>query len=1832
MALSALVAAAAASELVSAEDEGAPPKVETLVARVVKERPVIDGVLTPEKTLNGVTVPAEWPDDPASTARIDQADQCLAERRGRWKGPEDASAVVRVAADATALYLGISVTDDVRFHAGEPWWTGDAIELFLNTDPKDDVPLPDGSMPENAYSDDDWQIFLMPSNPNLHWGVAYRGKTARFDDGGLVGVEVASVEKAGGSYDLEARIPLANFPGLAGVEARRIGFAVAIDDVDRMVPGAKPGDAPTYEPGTYLSWNRGFVLWRKPRNFGWLEIPARPATPAAESAIETSGSAVLWVAAAIALLLVVVMVGPASRRLARFGPKPKVALLVLDALLASGVALSASCADGRARSEARERIDVAAREANVVAREAADLGALDARSGPARAKTLVEILSGKAVPCVPPVSDQAFVAFPGGDAADAFSGDGPPVDVAAGADLDWPLLAPVAARALRVRIEPTAEAPDARGPAQGRMRLAILQATAADGATTDLPVEADLSPGGERWVRLPLETPATLVRLRWRAAAFAPPLRLQSLVAQREDGGETALALPSWTEDGVPVMARPGAPAGSPPFRGLTLGPGAGTTVPLPGLAGADRLWVVVTAERAFPLTRHGLPVARLRVLYASGEPESVDLRNGDDVDDERLVNAFQHPDDMRSRIAWRWTDGSGVPRHHDALAVPLDPTRRPVGLEAANEAKAVADGGTGAFTVVAATLTRRATDPKGGRLVVSAGAARGADTVRLADARPFADVLALPAPGVVALAATVGREDRRTTVTFATLLPDAIRGRAERTETALLTAMVLAALLLVLLVVDAAQGLRRLRPRLVVGVLAAALLPVVVTIGLADRSNAARAEEGGEARVKAGLDLVRHALLEGEQPKAQVGAQGLLQVVASLEGRDDPTRLVEAVSVYRRAVKEAQAAVVVKGRDLGTVAVPPETRGARIDGAGFLAERTGPPGLYASPWDGLLLVATARSADADWRKVVVGTRVDDAFANDRLRSALADPDAEVAVLDRTGAPVASAGPGGQALGRALSERFSEVEGGAGGHETVRFPDLPTSEGPRLAILSPLASAESRTVPAGWLAVGLPRRTIEEQVLSLREELLGLGIAAAVLVACVAAVLARRIAGPVRELVAATDAIRHGEFDVAVPRPSRDEVGDLAAAFDRMRRDLKHRMGDLDFLRRSQERATATLDLPSTAEAALACFRERWSADTGLLLLARSPSGPLETLAEWGRRTPASDHGIDPSPAGWALPALKSSGGVLVEDAAADPRARAEAAPLRLLLSERNAFLAVPLKAGGETQGLVVLAWAGAASMPREEERALLLPLSGIVALGLQNARLYRLAALDEGTGLPGATAFESGLRRDVDAALSGGPSASVLRIGLDGIERIARRHGLEPARALLRAQADALRGVLAGRAQAGRWREGEFAVRVPGVPREEALRLAATVKDRLSAVEVRPEAGGEAIRSGVSVGVACCPDDARSTEFLLDAAERALLAARRDGGDRVEDARRLAAGLVDVPPFEDGAVFRTESMVRVLETARRAARTDSTVLVTGETGVGKEVVADLIHRRSTRAERSFVKVNVAAFPESLLESELFGHEKGAFTGAERRREGRFELADGGTLFLDEVGEMPPAAQVRLLRVLADGQLMRLGGSKPIQVDVRVIAATNRDLEAAVALGRFREDLYYRLNVLRIEIPPLRTRREEIPALVEHFLEDSRHRIGRGPLSLSPQAMDVLYRHPWPGNVRELKNVIERAAVLCEGDVAGPQSLRIDPPRGSGIGSAAPSAAPLDGLNERQRALLNHLAAKGRSTNREYIDLTRSSARTGLRDLQDLMAKGLIVREGKRRGAVYRLP
>ena len=252
-------------------------------------------------------------------------------------------------------------------------------------------------------------------------------------------------------------------------------------------------------------------------------------------------------------------------------------------------------------------------------------------------------------------------------------------------------------------------------------------------------------------------------------------------------------------------------------------------------------------------------------------------------------------------------------------------------------------------------------------------------------------------------------------------------------------------------------------------------------------------------------------------------------------------------------------------------------------------------------------------------------------------------------------------------------------------------------------------------------------------------------------------------------------------------------------------------------------------------------------------------------------------------------------------------------------------------------------------------------------------------------------------------------------------------------------------------------------------------------------------------------------------------------------------------------------------AMRRVFDTIKKVAETDLTVLIRGESGTGKELVAQALHNRSTRRNRPFIAVNCAAISRELVESELFGHEKGAFTGADARRAGRFEAAEGGTIFLDEIGDMPLETQAKVLRVLQERTLERVGGTTPIPIDVRVVAATHRDLESEVDNDEFREDLYYRLKVVEAQLPPLRDRVEDIPALVDAFITQLAARLNRPKMVIGKEALARLMQHPWPGNVRELRNVVEQSAVLASGDEVVPDDLNLSRRRRSAT-SPGPSA------------------------------------------------------------------
>ena len=319
-----------------------------------------------------------------------------------------------------------------------------------------------------------------------------------------------------------------------------------------------------------------------------------------------------------------------------------------------------------------------------------------------------------------------------------------------------------------------------------------------------------------------------------------------------------------------------------------------------------------------------------------------------------------------------------------------------------------------------------------------------------------------------------------------------------------------------------------------------------------------------------------------------------------------------------------------------------------------------------------------------------------------------------------------------------------------------------------------------------------------------------------------------------------------------------------------------------------------------------------------------------------------------------------------------------------------------------------------------------------------------------------------------------------------------------------------------------------------------------------------------------------------------------------RERHQLVAENRELREALAERHRVE-GIIGDSGRMQEVLSLVRRVAPSDATVLIRGESGTGKELIAKALHYASPRASGPLVKVNCAALAEGLLEAELFGHEKGAFTGAVASRKGRFELADSGSIFLDEIGDLPPHLQVKLLRVLQEREFERVGSSRPIKVDVRLLAATHRDLEMLVREGRFRDDLYYRINVVTILLPPLRERREDLPPLIECFVRAFAEKNGKTIRGLTAEAREALLRYDYPGNVRELENLIERAVVLTRDDVIGPEDLPLalgaPPPE---TGADAGLVAAVEGL---ERRMIREALAKANGTQTRAAELLGISER-----------------------------
>jgi len=349
--------------------------------------------------------------------------------------------------------------------------------------------------------------------------------------------------------------------------------------------------------------------------------------------------------------------------------------------------------------------------------------------------------------------------------------------------------------------------------------------------------------------------------------------------------------------------------------------------------------------------------------------------------------------------------------------------------------------------------------------------------------------------------------------------------------------------------------------------------------------------------------------------------------------------------------------------------------------------------------------------------------------------------------------------------------------------------------------------------------------------------------------------------------------------------------------------------------------------------------------------------------------------------------------------------------------------------------------------------------------------------------------------------------------------------------------------------------------IKMPGIDGLEVLSRLRGTNETLPVVIVSAHGTASTALEAGRLGAFRFIEKPLSKDYVLDAVREGV-----ELGALKRENRQMRSAL----ETKHELVGTSSSLKQILDQVRRAAPTNATVLILGESGVGKELIARAIHRASLRAKERFVQVNCAAIPEELIESELFGHERGAFTGATEKQTGKFEQADRGTIFLDEVGDMSPKTQAKVLRVLQEGEVERLGSARTIKVDVRVIAATNKDLEEEISLGRFREDLYFRLSVIPVSVPPLRERLDDVPSLVQHFVSQFSRENNRRPARFAPGALDILRQARWRGNIRELRNVVERLLIMSERDVIEADDVR-SVVRAENRPVAAPSAGTAPG-------------------------------------------------------------
>jgi len=1718
------------------------------------------GAATPSRELAipyaQVTIDGELADWPATAARIklNDAAQVLA-GSGPWNGPEDLAAELWLACDTNHLYLAAQIQDDQILANSDDLAAGrvDRLEVAFRIQSEQDSGPPQAREAVWVLSP------LLESRP---WAWLESGRDGvRQYGSSWAGVRVQAKRLGPNRYQWEAALPFHHLPGLRP-GSLRLGCQMALFEAD----GTEGNQ------GTVLRWPAAGE-----DEFGALWLP----TPGPLVAAERSAAFVLPLALADLPLLLVPLATLAallllwrlwrwlsrrSRRLRRW------LILAGVLLLAAGLALPALLTSQRAADQRQAVAAVFAHLQQNVGWFAE--GSLKSFRGPSRDRALVDLLSGRRIVRQRSMQYRPLAALLPGQF-------GPPVRNVDDLPVQPYWLPLTTDRPESFQFEPALQGsqlhlvlgrpfvpklPFVRDSEVPRLRLELGYAT---GEPRVLQVEVDRSFLDAAGLGSDFaEVTVVPVRLERDLRSLSvmvqhgQDLRLVGVSLERAEQGQIEpLMLGTVSQGGVPTDLR----GPYPREAGIELLPGATARVELPTqLEPPQKLWFFHSATYpGVPTANPGARVAEIMLHFRGGRPaQRLLLEHQVSMFYELALNntRIAPPDGSPAAIGLSWVDDRK--ELHVNLVQPV------LDLPAGAELQAIEFRNLGSYrirfrsVILGNERTVAPQDPPNSPLLrdgperwlppeflaelascavsIYRGERLSETTASDRSLEPTVLPRTAAASGPTLLETTLRDGSRRTTI----LAPltgegwDAAVLSVSRIDTDWpfarqhysrigLVLCLLAAPWLLILLSELLAIASNLRLRLMIVLSVAALVPLVVLslvlVRVIESGHTSDLREGMRASLRTVLGQI-----EDQKERVRTSAQQWLR---------DLTLTVQALREREPALSTGawQALAVQNLQKLLAGQLPPEWRG------GFLRLEWQPAERDPIPDPLVILAGDLRMANLEtparldpgvflqWGTMLLGIRAEETTRlgtfqltagrpmDDDLLGAMA-PGQAVLLTDPRGYPLAVGASRGEsadwwahardpgimaqrerALRRGLESQRSLVDlvpvrqqDFVQGSEVLR--DLQDTPRALLLLLQPDQRA------ALDLAVGrVPVRMFFWLA----------GGSLVVMVGFLAFLVSGRIGTPLERLDGFLQGLLQGERGARVEAEDHGQLGRLTRNCNQLAAALQGREQDLQDLHRT----TRELAQRTHSAAVLQQLLEFCSAHTAADAVAVAfldgeavrcvlPNRDGETLC--------------------ADPALPRVFATTIGAFCAVPARGALRSPWRELLPSARSMLGLPLAQAGRTRGVLLLGFARLEPLPVD------LDLLGLVvaqaATSLERLELQRLAIQDPATG---AYTVEYFRRRVADElALAQQQSRPLVLVGLVLGDGERRPRGLRRLLATVRAQ-------LPAEALLSHDAAGCVQVALPGMRRQQGEALLEQVaKAWTESLDSLPE---NEVEMQHPLGVVVeYPTEAPSAELLFDALRERLLAARAPGALAMESDESLQrAGVTAISP----------AMREVYSMLRRVAPTDLPLLLEGETGVGKEVLTKLVHGWSRRAGGPLVRVHCAALSETLLASELFGHEKGAFTGAERRKIGRFEQADGGTLFLDEVGEIPLEVQVKLLRVLQEQEIDRVGGTEPVKVNVRVVAATNRDIARLVAEGRFREDLYYRLQGMVVRVPPLRERRQELGVLVEHF---RREMVAAGQVqvrTISTDAMDALYRHDWPGNIRELRNTVFRAMVMARDGV-----------------------------------------------------------------------------------------